>query len=404
MADLLSLDDAENKMADLDRMKNHCKEMLMIFETLLTSYDPAVVDPNEWDYKIFFAWDDLDICIERMINRHGVAMGTDAINEWKQISMESEQKYLDNYAVTKEAYKVFTAQVKTAEVEIAFEAEIEEGKEVDLIVFDEEKCFDKGKEVEGIFEDNGTLLDTPIDESLFSSELLKSPEIADELNEVPKVRADHYDALTGEDVHSEALAGEEDDYEARTGEGACSEALAGEDDHSEALTGTMKAEIITHGMASHNNNQVGKQASYETCYRLKDKALHGLVKVTGLDDSYYMHDVVKEEKLLTDLSREVPRKVEPDQLQREENRHGKVSILAVGGALLGVSHDATEVTNPGRQHGKSGQLRDMLLHTCCDMFMTLKTSFSQYDEVERCGNRMGWLLQVRAVQWCIAWT
>ena len=126
MADLLSLDDAENKMADLDRMKNHCKEMLMIFETLLTSYDPAVVDPNEWDYKIFYAWDDLDICIERMINRHGVAMGTDAINEWKQISMESEQKYLDNYAVTKEAYNVFTAQVKTTEVEIAFEAEDEE--------------------------------------------------------------------------------------------------------------------------------------------------------------------------------------------------------------------------------------------------------------------------------------
>ena len=152
------------------------------------------------------------------------------------------------------------------------------------------------------------------------------------------------------------------------------------------------------------NNQVGKQASYETCYRLKDKALHGLVKVTGLDDSYYMHYVVKEEKLLTELSREVPRKVEPDQLLHEENRHGKVSILAVGGASLGVSHDATEVTNPGRQHGKSGQLRDMLLHTCCDMFMTLKTSFSQYDEVERCGNRMGWLLQVTAVQWCIAWT
>ena len=149
-------------------------------------------------------------------------------------------------------------------MEIAFEAEIEEGKEVDLIVFDEEKCFDKGKEVEGIFEDNVTLLDTPLDESLFSSELLKSPEIADELYEVPKVRADHYDALTGEDVHSETLAGEEDYYEARTGEGARSEALAGEDDHSEALTGTMKAEIITHGMASHNNNQVGKQASYET--------------------------------------------------------------------------------------------------------------------------------------------
>ena len=110
-------------------------------------------------------------------------------------------------------YKVFTAQVKTAEVEIAYEAEVEEGKEVDLIVFDEEKCFDKEKEeVEGIFEDNGTLLDTPIDESVFSSELLKSPEIADELGEVPKIRADHHEALTGKYAHSEALAGKEDDY------------------------------------------------------------------------------------------------------------------------------------------------------------------------------------------------
>ena len=108
----------------------------------------------------------------------------------------------------------------------------------------------------------------------------------------------------------------------------------------------------THSMASHNNNQ----ASYETGYRPKDKALHGLVKVTGLDDSYYMHNVSKEEKLLTDLSREVPRKGEPDTLLCEAHRHGKVSILAVGGTMLGVSHDAKEVTNHGRQHSKSGQL------------------------------------------------
>ena len=384
MADLLSLDDAEYKLADLDGMKNHSKEMLMIFETHLTSYDPAVVDPDEWDYKTFCVWDDLDTSIERMINRHGVAMGTDAINEWKQISMESEQKYLDNYAVTKEVYKVFTAQVKTAEVDIAFEIEIEESKEVDLIVFDEEKCFDKGKEeVKGIFEDNGTLLDTPIDESVFSSELLKSPDIADELDEVPKVRADHYEALTGEDAHSEALAGEQDDHEALTEKFAVSETriLFGNDGIKDGQqfvntegfkednlgskvqynTRTLMLDVpdpSTHSMASHINNQVGKLASYETCYRLKDKALCGLVKVIGLDDSYYMHAMAKVVKVLTALRREVPRKVEPDKL----------------------------------------------LLTCFDMIMTLKTSFSQHEEVERCVNKTGWLLQVRAVQWCIAWT
>ena len=132
-------------MADLESMRNECTEMLSIFETLLTSYDPAVVDPDEWDYKIFSAWDDLETCIEKMINRHGVAMGIDAINDWKQISKESEERYLDNYAVTKEVYKVFTAQVKTVEVEIAFESEIEEGKEVYLIVYDEEITLTKEK-------------------------------------------------------------------------------------------------------------------------------------------------------------------------------------------------------------------------------------------------------------------
>ena len=85
-------------------------------------------------------------------------------------------------------------------------------------------------------------------------------------------------------------------------------------------------------MLSHKNNQVGagKQARCETYYRLKDKALHlhRLVKVISTDDSHYMHDMAKVEKILTGLRKEVPKKVE---------------------------------------HGK-------LLHTWCDMFMTLKTS------------------------------
>ena len=76
-------------------------------------------------------------------------------------------------------------------------------------------CFDKEKEVKGIFEDNGTLLDTPIDESV----------LAPSSSKVPKVRADHYEALSGKDAHFEALAGEENDYEVLTGGGevACSE-------------------------------------------------------------------------------------------------------------------------------------------------------------------------------------
>ena len=116
----------------------------------------------------------------------------------------------------------------------------------------------------------------------------------------------------------------------------------------------------THSMPSHKNNQVGvgKQARCETYYRLKDKALRCLVKVISTDDSHYMHDMAKVEKLLTGLRKEVPKKVE---------------------------------------HGK-------LLHTYCDMFMTLKTSSKQYEEVGFCVNKTGWLLQDRMGQWCIDWT
>ena len=70
MADLLSLDDADYKMADLERMKNECKKMLMIFENLLSSYDPADMDADEWDYKLYNALEDLVVCIKMMTNRH----------------------------------------------------------------------------------------------------------------------------------------------------------------------------------------------------------------------------------------------------------------------------------------------------------------------------------------------
>ena len=64
MDDLLSLDDAAYKMANLERMKNHCKKMHMNFENLLASYDPAEMDADEWDCKLYYALEDLDVCIE----------------------------------------------------------------------------------------------------------------------------------------------------------------------------------------------------------------------------------------------------------------------------------------------------------------------------------------------------
>ena len=74
MADILSLDDADYKMADLECMKNECNEMLMYFKNHLISYDPAEMDGDEWDYKLNDALVDI---VERMTNRHWVRLGTD---------------------------------------------------------------------------------------------------------------------------------------------------------------------------------------------------------------------------------------------------------------------------------------------------------------------------------------
>ena len=110
------------------------------------------------------------------------------------------------------------------------------------MVFDEEKFFDKEKEeVKAIFEDikhtpsgaSHTFLDTLIDESVFSSDLYKilaaeeqEEDLAESDNcDVPTVRTDHYEALTGG--------------------GACSKALAGEDDYSEALAVKDGQQFIT---------------------------------------------------------------------------------------------------------------------------------------------------------------
>ena len=170
------------------------------------------------------------------------------------------------------------------------------------MVFDDEEFFDKEKEeVKAIFEDikhtpsgdGHTLLDTPIDESVFSSELFKSleaekqgdyPEKTDNYD-VHAVRADHYEAPTGEDSHYEALAGEDDHSEALTVkdgqqfvtiEGFKEDNLGSKFQYNTRTLMLDMPNPSTHSMASHNNNQVGKQASYETCYRLKDKALRGL--------------------------------------------------------------------------------------------------------------------------------
>ena len=92
--------------------------------------------------------------------------------------------------------------------------------------------------------------------------------------------------------------------------------------------------------------------------RFTDRAVRSLVKLFSIDDSYYMHDMAKVEKLMADLkSKEVQKKVEPKKLQRNKDGtyrvkgavsnackccchgHCKLSVHTVGGTLLGVSLD-----------------------------------------------------------------
>ena len=78
--------------------------------------------------------------------------------------------------------------------------------------------------------------------------------------------------------------------------------------------------------------------------------------------------------------------------ERRTHRGRSVFSLLMTPCLV----SATEVTNTGRQHSKSGQLWDKLLHTCCYMFMTIRASVSEYEEVKCCVNKTGRLLQVKS--------
>ena len=64
------------------------QDNFLIFENLLTSYNPAEMDPDEWNYKVYDALDNWVISTERMTNRHWVRLGTDGENGKKQLIME----------------------------------------------------------------------------------------------------------------------------------------------------------------------------------------------------------------------------------------------------------------------------------------------------------------------------
>ena len=148
--------------------------------------------------------------------------------------------------------------------------------------------------------------------------------------------------------------------------------------------------------------------------RFTDRAVRSLVKLFGIDDSYFMHDMAKVEKLMTDVkNKEVPRKVEPIKLQRNKNGtfkikaavltsckccclgHCKMSFHTVGGALVGISldnkrsekdvsypniyerdfFDSMEISNYESENIKSSVLLDQQ-DGFYDMLFALETNFN----------------------------
>ena len=61
--------------------------------------------------------------------------------------------------------------------------------------------------------------------------------------------------------------------------------------------------------------------------RFTDRAVRSPVKLFSIDDSYFMHDMAKVEKLMAELEKdEIPKKVEPNKLKFVCNKNGTDKI------------------------------------------------------------------------------
>ena len=142
--------------------------------------------------------------------------------------------------------------------------------------------------------------------------------------------------------------------------------------------------------------------------RFTDRAVRSLVKLFSIDDSYFMQDMAKVEKLMADLkSKEMPKKVEPtkDGTYRVRGAvamackcccpgHCKLSVHNVGRTVLGVNLDDkrkeidvsypniyekdffdSEVSNYESEHMKSSILLDQR-DGFYSMLMAIETNFN----------------------------
>ena len=151
-------------MADLNIVKDECDKKRVFFESLLSRYSPAGINPalvqefyRKWDEELSNALTSLTESVRNLTTNHNVALGTETVNKWNQYVSEAEKKYRDNLSATFEVVSTTRTQAvptpvtsspmsaptpensnsstkaKTAEVKTAIEAEriSAEGKELD---------------------------------------------------------------------------------------------------------------------------------------------------------------------------------------------------------------------------------------------------------------------------------
>ena len=151
-------------MADLNRMKDECDEKLMLFDNLLSRYNPTglnlrAVQENQqkWDDELSNALNSLSKSVRNMTTKHKVALGTEATDQWNQHVKDSVKKYCNYVNAIYEVVSTVVVpapvtsrplsapaeeRVKDAEADVSIEAErvASEGKKLDKEV----KKYDDG--------------------------------------------------------------------------------------------------------------------------------------------------------------------------------------------------------------------------------------------------------------------
>ena len=142
-------------MADLNRMKDECDEKLVLFDNLLSRFNPTgmnlrAVQENQqkWDDELSNSLNSLTKSVRNMTTKHKVALGTEATDQWNQQVKDSVKKYRDHVNAIYEVVSTAVVptpvtsrplsapaeeRVKDAEADVSIEAEIvsAEGKKLD---------------------------------------------------------------------------------------------------------------------------------------------------------------------------------------------------------------------------------------------------------------------------------